>query len=170
MLPALLVVGILACLKQTHAMRWAQGSVLPIWFFGYGWSLGPLAFVIASETRSAQLRQKTTAIARGSQSVFAIVNTVAAPVSHQPPVASHELEVDTQYVLNPTASNLKGKAAFIPTGLIVLLIVRSYFGLPETRGKTFEELNVLFAKKVPVRKFKEYHLTAEDVVPELDKN
>jgi len=82
MFPVMLTVGILACLKQTHAMQWAQGSVLLFWFFGYGWSLGPLAFVVASEVPSAQLRQKTIALARGSQYVVTIVNTVAGPVSN----------------------------------------------------------------------------------------
>jgi len=76
---------------------------------------------------------------------------------------------DNQYVLNPTAGNLKGKAAFIPAGFILLIIVWSYFRLPETRGKTFEELDILFSKKVPSRKFKDYELEPEDSYPELGK-
>lgn len=119
-----------------------------VWFGGYGWSLGPLAFVIASEVGSAQLRQKTIAIARGMQYVLTIVNTVAAP-----------------YVLNSDQANLKGKAAFIPAGFTAILLVWSYFRLPETRGRSFDELDILFAKRVPARKFKDYVVTAEDEMP-----
>jgi hypothetical protein len=83
--------------------------------------------VICSEIGSAQLRQKTIAIARGSYYITQIVNTVAAP-----------------YILNPTAANLKGKAGFIPTGLMVLLLAWSFFRLPETKGRNFEELDIMF--------------------------
>lgn len=51
----------------------------------------------------------------------------------------------------------------------MLLIVWSYFRLPETRGKTFEDLDIMFAKRVPARKFRDYKVTAEDSFPELDK-
>jgi SP family general alpha glucoside:H+ symporter-like MFS transporter len=125
--------------------------------------------VICSEIGSAQLRQKTIAIARGSYYITQIVNTVAAP-----------------YILNPTAANLKGKAGFIPTGLMVLLLAWSFFRLPETKGRNFEELDIMFgtcthryngvdcgwgngaradnvaAKKVPARKFKSYVIQAEE--------
>ncbi|RSH83794.1 hypothetical protein EHS25_005409 [Saitozyma podzolica] len=145
MLPVMLAVGIMACMTQTKALQWAQGCILLVWFFCYGWSVGPLPYVICSEIGSAQLRQKTIAIARGSYYITQIVNTVAAP-----------------YILNPTAANLKGKAGFIPTGLMVLLLAWSFFRLPETKGRNFEELDIMFAKKVPARKFKSYVIQAEE--------
>jgi hypothetical protein len=33
--------------------------------------------------------------------------------------------------------------------------------IPESRGRTFEELDILFERKVPARKFREYNLVAE---------
>lgn len=141
-------VGILACVPQTQTIQWAEGIILMVWFGGYGWSVGPLAFVIASEVGSAQLRQKTIAVARGMQYVLTIVNTVAAP-----------------YVLNSDQANLKGKAAFIPAAFTAILIVWSYFRLPETKGRSFDELDILFAKRVPARKFRDYVVTAEDEMP-----
>ena len=98
-------------------------------FFCYGWSIGPLPYVICSEVGSAQLRQKTIALARGSYYVTQVINTVVGP-----------------YVLNPTAGNLKGKAAFLPAGLMVLLLIWSYFRLPETKGRSFEELDIMFGE------------------------
>jgi SP family general alpha glucoside:H+ symporter-like MFS transporter len=100
-----------------------------VWFFCYGWSVGPLPYVISAEVGSAQLRSKTIAVARGSYVITQIANTVAAP-----------------YVLNPTAGNLKGKGAFIPFSFMAVLLVWSYFRLPETKGRSFEELDILFGE------------------------
>ncbi|BEI86280.1 hypothetical protein CcaverHIS002_0605670 [Cutaneotrichosporon cavernicola] len=148
MLCTMVPVGILACVHQTQSVMWAEGIILMVWFGGYGWSVGPLAFVIASEVGSAQLRAKTIAVARGMQYLITIANTVVAP-----------------YVLNSDQANLKGKAAFIPAGFTVVLIVWSYFRLPETKGRSFDELDVLFAKRVPARKFRDYVVTIEDEMP-----
>lgn len=150
MLPTMLCVGILACVKQTPAIQWAQGSVLILWFFGYGWSVGPVAFVIAAETPSAQIRQKTIGIARGLQYIITIINTIVSP-----------------YILNPTEANLKGKAAFIPSFFIVLVIIWSYFRLPETSGKTFEDLDILFSKGVKARDFRDYVIDTEEQFGEV---
>ena len=92
MLPVMLAVGAMACVPtQTSGLQWAQGCILLVWFFCYGWSVGPLPFVICSEIGSAQLRSKTIALARGSYYVTQIINTIVAP-----------------YVLNPTAGNVSG--------------------------------------------------------------
>ena len=107
----------------------AQSVTLLVWFFGYGWSVGPLPYVIAPEVGSAQLRQKTISLARDSYYLIVIINSVAAP-----------------YVFNPTAGNLKGKAAWLPFSFIILLAVWSFFRLPETKGRSFEELDILFCK------------------------
>ena len=57
---------------------------------------------------------------------------------------------------------------------MVLLLVWSYYRLPETRGRSFEELDIMFgastvvmrahcvAKKVPARQFKHYKVQPVD--------
>jgi SP family general alpha glucoside:H+ symporter-like MFS transporter len=91
------------------------------------------------------LRQKTIAIARASYYIVGIANTVSTP-----------------YILNAAEANLRGKAAFIPAGFIVLLAVWSYFRLPETKGRSFEDLDIMFAEKIPARKFKNHVIGGED--------
>jgi len=39
-------------------------------------------------------------------------------------------------------------------------LVWSYFRLPEAKGRTYEELDILFAKGVSARKFKGYEVDA----------
>ena len=146
MLPIMLVIGIVACIPtQTTTILWTQGALILVWFFCYGWSIGPLPYVICAEIGSAHLRQKTIALARGSYYVTQIINTIVAP-----------------YILNPTAGNLKGKAAFLPAALMAILLVWSIYKLPETKGRSFEELDVMFAKKVSARQFRHYEVKEED--------
>lgn len=58
------------------------------------------------------------------------------------------------YMLNPLHGDLKGKAAFPAAVLTLLLIVWTFFRLPETKGMTPETLDHLFHEKVPARRFK----------------
>lgn len=60
------------------------------------------------------------------------------------------------YMINPTQWNLKGKTAFFWGTASLITTIWAYFRLPETRDRTFEELDIMFARKVPARKFKNY--------------
>lgn len=52
-------------------------------------------------------------------------------------------------------------------GCATLITIWGYFRLPETKGRSFHELDVLFAKKVSARKFKS---TDVDSFDEHDNN
>ena len=58
------------------------------------------------------------------------------------------------YFVNPTQWNLKGYTGFVWGGTTFVMLVWGFFRLPETKGRSYDELDVLFAKKVPARKFK----------------
>lgn len=63
-------------------------------------------------------------------------------------------------MLNPTAGDWKGKTGFFWGGCCVLFFIWTFFRLPETKGKTFEELDILFARKVRARDFAKYEVNA----------
>ena len=64
------------------------------------------------------------------------------------------LNVVTPYWLNPnTSSYLGSKSALIWAGCGVIAVVWTYFCLPETKGRTYGELDVLFDNKISARKF-----------------
>jgi hypothetical protein len=65
------------------------------------------------------------------------------------------------YLFNPSEANLQAKVTFIFGGFCVLFNVYLYFHHPETKGRSFEELDEMFAKKVPARQFKTYVTAAE---------
>jgi MFS transporter, SP family, general alpha glucoside:H+ symporter len=54
------------------------------------------------------------------------------------------------------------KVAFVFGGLAVLCIIYLWYYQPETAGRTYEELDEMFTKKIPAREFKN-HKTAMQI-------
>ncbi|KAL7955615.1 general substrate transporter [Trichoderma compactum] len=136
------VIGILDCIPgRPSGAIWAESSLMLIWNFFYDISIGPVCFVLLGECSATRVRSKTIAAATAAQGLLGIVMTVAIP-----------------YMINPEQANLQGKLGFFFGGLALLCLIWSYFRVPETMGRTFEELDLLFDKKVPARQFKSYKL------------
>lgn len=56
-------------------------------------------------------------------------------------------------MLSPTDWNWAGLTGFFFAGLTAILAVFMYFMLPECKGRTYAELDVLFENKVSARRF-----------------
>ena len=67
----------------------------------------------------------------------------------------------TPYMLNPTAWNWGSKAGFFWGSFCVVATIWTWFRLPEGKNRTYAELDVLFEKRVPARKFKNYKTTVQ---------
>ena len=65
------------------------------------------------------------------------------------------------YMFNPDKANMGGKEGFIFGGLSFPCILFLWFYQPETRGRTYEELDEMFMAEVPARQFKKYQTEAE---------
>lgn len=138
----LLIIGILDCLPgySTHpGIAWAQASLMLVWNFCYDFSVGPVCFVILCECSATRVRAKTIAVATAAQALVAIVMTVAIP-----------------YMFNPDEGNVRGKIGFFFGGLSCVSLVWAYFRVPETKGRTYEELDIMFSRGVKTRDFKDY--------------
>lgn len=123
------------------SIRWAQASLVLIWSAVWQMSIGPIMYVFIGETSSTKLRSRTIAFATAMQSFSALVFTIVMP-----------------YILNPTALNIRGKGGFIFGGMSLICSVWAFFRLPETKGRTFDEIDYLFHRGVPARKFKSYKI------------
>ncbi|KAL7966117.1 sugar transporter domain-containing protein [Trichoderma sp. SZMC 28014] len=99
-------------------------------------SVGQLSWAYPAEIGSTRLRQKTICIARD---VHGVVNIISGILQ--------------QYFMNPEAWDVKGYVGFVWGGTCFLMIIWSYFRLPETWNRPYEELDILFAQKTPARKF-----------------
>ncbi|KAL3426963.1 maltose permease [Phlyctema vagabunda] len=140
----LLLIGIMDVIP-TGGAKWAQSSFTVIYAFVYFMTIGAMAFVLLGEVSSPKLRAKTTGLCTMTQSIFGIGMNFAVP-----------------YMVNPDAGNLKGKVGFVFGGLGAITTVASFFYIPELKGKTFAEIDDLFAAKVPPRKMGDYKLEQDD--------
>ena len=57
------------------------------------------------------------------------------------------------YMLNVDAWNWRGKSGFFWGALCIICLVWSFFRLPEPKGRSYAELDILFENRVPTRKF-----------------
>ena len=90
--------------------------------------------------------RRASPLATAAQGALGCVMTVAIP-----------------YMINPGQANMQGKLGFFFGGLAALCLVWSYLRVPETSGRTYEELDILFDRKVGVRQFEGYGIDSEGV-------
>lgn len=140
----LLVVGFIS-VGNSHSVagNYGQASLMIAWLFIYYTTVGPICYAIISEVSSTRLRSKSVCVSRIVYYIAQIVCNVINP-----------------YMLNPTAGNWKGKTSFFWGGCAAVFVFWTFFRLPETKGRTFEELDILFANGVPTREFGKYQVNA----------
>ena len=63
---------------------------------------------------------------------------------------------------NPDQANLQAKVAFIFGAFSILSTVYLFLYQPEVAGRSYEELDEMFMKKVPARDFKSYKTEVEE--------
>lgn len=123
--------------------NYAQASMMLAWLLVYYLTVGPICYAIISETSSTRLRNKSVCLSRIAYYIAQVVCNVVNP-----------------YMLNPTAGDWRGKTGFFWGGFAALFFVWTWFRLPETKGKTFEELDILFLRCVKARDFAKYSVDA----------
>ncbi|KAF5689290.1 maltose permease [Fusarium circinatum] len=67
-------------------------------------------------------------------------------------------QVVLPYLFNQDEANIGGRLGWIFLGMAIVYLVILYFDVPGTRGRTYEELDVMFEKGIPARKFEAYKL------------
>jgi len=114
-------------------------SVLFIWQFfqAFGWS--SCVWMITAEVPTLQLREKTITIATFSGFVVGVMSTYIAPFMQ-----------DAGY------GNLEGKVGFIWGSFSWIAVIWVFFMVPEVKGRSLEELDELFGKRISTFKFESY--------------
>jgi len=131
----LIIVGCLS-FATTKASVWAIGGLLILFTFVYDMGVGPVTYSLVSELSSTRLKAKTIVLARAGYNASNIF-----------------VNVMTNYQLSSAAWNWGARTAFFWAGSCFLSCIWVYFRLPEPKGRTYAELDVLFEKRVSARKF-----------------
>ncbi|KAL2842527.1 major facilitator superfamily domain-containing protein [Aspergillus pseudoustus] len=97
------------------------------------------SYMVLSEIATPRLRSKTVSIAIVLQSSIDIMWTFGMP-----------------YIFNPNQANLGEKTTFIFGGFSIICWTYLYLYHPETKGRSFQELDEMFTKRVPTKKFRTY--------------
>ncbi|EXJ79831.1 hypothetical protein A1O3_08116 [Capronia epimyces CBS 606.96] len=95
--------------------------------FFFTWSWGPVGWIVTSEVASNTLRSKTQGLASAASWLGTLVVSLSVP-----------------YLINTDEANLGAKVGFIFGALCLLGFLWAYRYLPETKGRSLEELDELF--------------------------
>lgn len=157
--------------NQNRSFSYAQVSLLIIAGAVFNLSIGPLTYSILTEVPSMKLRSKAIGISIATDAVCGIITNFVTP-----------------YLVNPGAANSKGLVDFLYGGISVFTFIWSVFRLPETKHRTFEEIDYLyvldcdmyfkanvltsrhrFENKVRTRDFKGYVIDEEVLKHDLEE-
>jgi len=131
--------------KENTTAQWAIGSLLLVYALTYNCTVGPVCYSLVSELTSTRLRTKSVVLARNCYNICNIITNIITPA-----------------MLNPTEWNWGAKSGYFFAGTCLCCAVWTFFRLPEPKGRTYAELDILFEQRVPARKF------ATTVVDRLD--
>ncbi|KAJ5936490.1 hypothetical protein N7454_005125 [Penicillium verhagenii] len=114
--------------------------------FNFFWasSFYSLSNVMPSEMATTKLRHYVMSYTIACQGVTAVITTLVVP-----------------QLTSADAADLGAKTYLIFAGCMAAIIVYTYFLMPETRGRTFAEIDEMYAAKVPAWKWRSYQTTPE---------
>lgn len=141
----LVALGVAGSVGISNAASLAQASLGLIISVLFTLGPAPASWVIIGETSAIRLRPLTTGMGRASYYIVEIPCIFLA-----------------SWMLNPQGGNLSGRCGYVwgATGLVCL--VTAYFFLPEMKGRSYREIDILFKRKVPARKWKGTYVDVED--------
>jgi MFS family permease len=112
-------------------------SIVFTWVYGVG--QGPVLWALQTEIPAQRLRAQTVGFSQGSAFLASWLSAYCSP-----------------YFINPEALNWGPKYCYIWAGSNFILAVFTFFFVPETRGRSLEQLDELFDKRLSAWKFRTY--------------
>ncbi|KAF7553423.1 hypothetical protein G7Z17_g3666 [Cylindrodendrum hubeiense] len=127
--------GVAGCFK-TSAANWFVGVALLLFGFFNSFGVASAVPVISSEISCVRLRSKSAGIGLAAQCI-----------------AFWAFGFFTPYMYNTDEANWGGKIGFFFAGTSALSYFVIWLLVPETKGRTYAELDLLFEAKTKTRKF-----------------
>ena len=137
MFTVLMAVGFMGIPGPQAGLGWASAALMMLFVFTYDMTVGPVCYCLVAEIPSTRLRIKTVVLARNAYLIASLVANFLNPP-----------------ILNPTAWNLRGKGGFIWASICFCMLTWTYFRLPEPKGCSAAELDLLFERGVSARHFR----------------
>ncbi|SPO32349.1 related to monosaccharide transporter [Ustilago trichophora] len=131
--------GALAFYADDPAVAKAISALAMVFNFFWTLCFYSISLLMPSELPTQRLRNYTMSYAIGWGQATAVITTLALP-----------------QITASDAGNLAAKAYLIFGGCMLVITVLAFFLLPETRGKTFFEIDQLYANRVPAWRWSKY--------------
>ncbi|KAI4724927.1 putative maltose permease MAL31 [Aureobasidium sp. EXF-10728] len=141
----LICLGIAASVGKSNAANLAQASLGLIVSVLFTLGPAPASWVIIGETSAIRLRPLTTGIGRATYYIVEIPCIFLA-----------------SYMLNPTGGNLGGKCGYVWGGTGLICLITAYFFVPEMKGRSYREIDILFKRKVDARHWTKTEIDVND--------
>ncbi|KAJ4024661.1 hypothetical protein NW752_003221 [Fusarium irregulare] len=130
------IVGGLGFMKQNSASGMALVALCSLWAFVYANTLAPIGWISLVEISSPSLRAKTTSIAVTIQYATGILFNYTVPL-----------------MLSNQNAGWGQKIGLFFGGITLVYLIPCILMFPETKGRTYHELDELFERRVPAWKF-----------------
>ncbi|CAI0648019.1 unnamed protein product [Colletotrichum noveboracense] len=141
----LVALGIAGSVERSTASSLAMASLGLIVSVGFTLGPAPASWVIIAETSAIRLRPLTTGIGRAAYYVVNIPCIFLAT-----------------YMLNTTGVNLGGKCGYVWGATGFVCFVLAYFYIPEMKGRSVREIDIMFKRKIPARQWKKTVIDIND--------
>ncbi|KAF9874256.1 MFS hexose transporter [Colletotrichum karsti] len=130
------IIGGMGFMKQTAASGPVLVTLCSLWAFVYANSLAPIGWTSLVEVSSPLLRAKTTAIAAVIQALSGLVFNYTVPL-----------------MLSNQHAGWGQKIGLFFGGISLVYLIPCALLFPETKGRTYQELDELFERRIPAWKF-----------------
>ncbi|KAF3041898.1 hypothetical protein E8E12_005761 [Didymella heteroderae] len=125
--------------STAKASLWAVAILMNVLIAWQLLTMTSIGWVITAEVSSYRLRAKTQSIGVISNAATTWLFTFTVP-----------------YMYNTDSGNLGARTGFVFMGTSVLLLIGSWFLVPDLQGFTTEEVDWLYTQKISVRHFQQY--------------
>ncbi|KAL0931245.1 MFS sp general alpha glucoside:H+ symporter [Colletotrichum truncatum] len=141
----LIALGVAGSVGDSTAASLAMASLGLIVSVGFTLGPAPASWVIIAETSAIRLRPLTTGIGRAA---YYVVNIPCIFLS--------------TYMLNSTGVDLGGKCGYVWGATGFFCFVMAFFYIPEMKNRSVREIDIMFKRRIPARKWKKTVIDIND--------
>jgi hypothetical protein len=131
----LFLIGILGSVVSANALN-AQIVFMALWAVVFPATVGGVVWPIATELPASSVRAATLGLCILCNGIGIAIWAFVLP-----------------FLVNPDEANLGGKVGFIFGALMACSAIYTFFLVPETKGRSYREIDELFERRVTLRKF-----------------
>jgi hypothetical protein len=138
-------------------------ALVAIWVAAYSVSCAPIGWIALVENSTPQLRTQTAGIAAVLQSCSGVI-FVRTAWSHSACQTLMSQTYSVPLMLSSQYAGWGAKIGFFFGPLAAIFTGLVYFAVPETKGRSYAELDELFERRIPAWRFKDTRTSAQDAV------